>query len=818
MPMILQENKYKSLILGRTKVNIINEMMADLLSTQSILVSKARLKAYLHYIAVAWDILDTTQERDPLMPRIEIYITHLGQTQIEFKDDVAENISLEQYGIDLDYLNNFETEFFKRYSIKRLLNIGNEPDEPYLELIKQCAINGYQLSLDGVIGGFKRIEIDPEIFPIHYTTTRYFIVSDEERSIQWIVDEKNEFIEPKKFFLRVLNHNDLDKIIAQFIAQGSHALLSMLFAQIKVHPEKRRFALQVSSALQNIKERNNTECVTNGADYIIEDLNDLKKIVTRSGFTKKLYESMGAPECILRIISSDIDLEQGLISTMIQYATTEHNIQLMCAIVKRYPQFVTPKDLEAIFLRDATLNLEKPTGDMSLLITHATTTYPNYWVNFDQQHPDIAQRIFIRAASGGYMDTIFLLLHSGLEIKNLFKVTSYGNGMNAFHLALTNEHQEMAKVMLDTPGAEELVLIRETGNEHEQATPLHLAIRHVNSDIIRRIVFIAWKKGSDFAKTYVLTPTNKQKTAIHYAAELKSVLNLRILLSCVRGTSLVKLKNHHGLTPLHYAVAYSRIENIITLLNYEKEHRKQHPAETEKLVAVQDITGKTVLHYVSNLFPEITQLLLAQGAQPQIKDKDGMTALHRAADENMQEVALVLLAHGGKSLAAIKNNEGKNACQLNTKLPTLSEIPYTPQGFMCDEMLHKLILETGMECVINDLKSNNLGILAYYMHGFKSYLLAMKYPDAQGALSLNIFLKSLMAFDVCALSGETNEKTSEHLLTLIEEIESIQKNIKERQPQITYLNPAVDNIFDTLPQDLFELIPSYRELAKLEKI
>ena len=548
-------------------------MVEDFFNTNPVAVSKARLKAYFHHIAIAWGILDSTTENDPLLPRIEVYTTDLDATEIEFQDEGEKNASLMQYGVDLEYLNNFETEFLKHYSIKKLLDIGNEPDEPYLDLAKQRVANGHLLyanGVNGVIGGFERIEIDTTFRShIHFTTTHYYLVNDTEHSIQWIMGN-NEFIEPKNFFLAIFKRDGLDNIITQLIDQGSHALLSMLLVQVNVHPEKRNIAARIRTALQSKKEQNNTQCETNDSDYIIEDLDDLMQIVNRSGFTKKLYHSMGAPECVLRIIASDINVEPDLIRAMIQYAATEHDIQLMNAMVKRYPEFVSVSALTMMFIREATLKIDKTTRSLNVFIEHVTANDPNYWLNLDKQHPGVVRRIFLRAANVGYVKDISQLLHSGLHFKNLFKITAYGNGMNAFHIALANKNTEAAKIMLDASGTDELAFIRETGSEYEQATPLHLATRYGHEDIIRRLLYIAWKKGRDFTKNYVLTPTNKQKTAVHYAAELNTAFYLRAMLSCIRGTSLATLKNQHGLTPLHYATVFSRVNNLRRYLNMMK--------------------------------------------------------------------------------------------------------------------------------------------------------------------------------------------------------------------------------------------------------
>lgn len=63
---------------------------------------------------------------------------------------------------------------------------------------------------------------------------------------------------------------------------------------------------------------------------------------------------------------------------------------------------------------------------------------------------------------------------------------------------------------------------------------------------------------------------------------------------------------------------------------------------------------------------ELARELLAQGADPNVTDSDGCTALHWAADIGATEVARVLLEHGAD--VTLKNYNGKTAvdwCTLN---------------------------------------------------------------------------------------------------------------------------------------------------------
>ena len=156
-------------------------------------------------------------------------------------------------------------------------------------------------------------------------------------------------------------------------------------------------------------------------------------------------------------------------------------------------------------------------------------------------------------------------------------------------------------------------------------TPLFMAIRRGDPDVVRLLLRASAKPGHR---------ANGDMTALHYAmiAPVKGrplektleVVNLLLL----EDMSLANARNCDGTTPLH----------IAALLYSDREIRNQ----------IQQGDLKDI--------PRLLEVLLSAGADPNIKDKEGKTALHEATLGEDEEVALLLIQSGADVNAS--NNEG----------------------------------------------------------------------------------------------------------------------------------------------------------------
>ena len=156
-------------------------------------------------------------------------------------------------------------------------------------------------------------------------------------------------------------------------------------------------------------------------------------------------------------------------------------------------------------------------------------------------------------------------------------------------------------------------------------TPLFMAIRRGDPDVVRLLLRASAKPGHR---------ANGDMTALHYAmiAPVKGrplektleIVNLLLL----EDMSLANARNCDGTTPLH----------IAALLYSDREIRNQ----------IQQGDLKDI--------PRLLEVLFSVGADPNIKNKEGNTALHEATLGEDEEVALLLIQSGADVNAS--NNEG----------------------------------------------------------------------------------------------------------------------------------------------------------------
>lgn len=186
-------------------------------------------------------------------------------------------------------------------------------------------------------------------------------------------------------------------------------------------------------------------------------------------------------------------------------------------------------------------------------------------------------------------------------------------GNTAWHLAA---NEPIAQLLL----ARKLAC---TATNADGETPLHrAALRGVAG-----VVALLLAQGAD-----VNALDQQHNTPLHLAA------NEAIARALVEKGARVEAKNTAGETPLFYAVAHGRDEVVTYLL-------AQHADPT-----VAEASGATLLHYVRG--PKLATLLLEQ-YKLAVTTVDGnrQTPLHRAAANNLAEVAAVLLRHGANAKA-----------------------------------------------------------------------------------------------------------------------------------------------------------------------
>lgn len=171
--------------------------------------------------------------------------------------------------------------------------------------------------------------------------------------------------------------------------------------------------------------------------------------------------------------------------------------------------------------------------------------------------------------------------------------------------------------------------------------------------------------------------------------------NLRLELE--QSTSLINAKDFHGRTALHWAAARGDSHAVDTLLAFG--------ANPE----IADSLGSTALHYAAWIRTQCLELLLTSGANPNCKNKFGDTPLHWAAaaatDATKTQSIEILLQYGAEVNAM---NEYKAtplfyACEFTA--PEYAD-PITSSAVKApDDEGNKTVTDTLDDCASNTVRA-----------------------------------------------------------------------------------------------------------------
>ncbi|CAH0479225.1 unnamed protein product [Peronospora belbahrii] len=184
-------------------------------------------------------------------------------------------------------------------------------------------------------------------------------------------------------------------------------------------------------------------------------------------------------------------------------------------------------------------------------------------------------------------------------------------------------------------------------------TALHRAAKRGDEAVVTSLLAMYDGKAIDLAS---IKSHKQQQIALHIAAKYGN-LDATRLMAAPEFRGLVNMPDRNGNTPLHFAAtcsAPSAVDVVALLLMRGadptiKSQRGVFPIVAHVLTAQDD-------------GPEIVQLLMKNGSDPNTVDGAGNTVLHIAVSRGLWKVAAALVReHAGM---AIRNNEGVTVLDL----------------------------------------------------------------------------------------------------------------------------------------------------------
>lgn len=227
--------------------------------------------------------------------------------------------------------------------------------------------------------------------------------------------------------------------------------------------------------------------------------------------------------------------------------------------------------------------------------------------SLDELSGKYRQSALMVAALNGFTHIVEELLRAGASLD----VTD-SNGDTALHYASQFNQPSVVRLLVEA-GAKTHIA------DKWKQTPLTMAASHREIGCFRELVH---KSPLDAATPY-------GGTALHYASGFGLITTLRELIAA--GADVNSTARANRQTPLMAACEEWPHPFVVTPL-----------IEAGAAVNQQDAAGKTALHYAINPFINrpLVELLLKHGADPMLKDRNGITCLYLARCLGFEDIAL----------------------------------------------------------------------------------------------------------------------------------------------------------------------------------
>lgn len=245
----------------------------------------------------------------------------------------------------------------------------------------------------------------------------------------------------------------------------------------------------------------------------------------------------------------------------------------------------------------------------------------------------------IKAAAGGHANIVRALAEAGADLTIVNK-----KGNTALAVATEHGHNETVQVLKDLPSnllesflrdvmSGDVDKVRTLIEKYKDArgprgnTPVLVAAEYDRLEVLKLLVF----RGANLADR-----NESGWSALHFAAERGNILTVKFLLAQQADTTVV---DEHGLRAIDIAAKCGHIDVI----------REMHSNGVDLRHVC--VSGRSIIHYgasnsSSNSERVMKYLLDQEGAEADVSDSCGWTALHVAASKGSAATVKLLLLRG----------------------------------------------------------------------------------------------------------------------------------------------------------------------------
>ncbi|XP_059176229.1 ankyrin-1-like [Physella acuta] len=363
----------------------------------------------------------------------------------------------------------------------------------------------------------------------------------------------------------------------------------------------------------------------------------------------------------------------------------------------------------------------------------------------------------IKACKNGYLDAAQLLLNAG---PNVFLVDELGN--TALHYIAKNRHEllPLTEAILSSNRGPCNQLKKDNTENYYDDT-----IKIDSKECAKSI------ETDAFTDSFINMKNNEGESALHIACELghTEIAKLLILNNCdidctntsgitplmiatqhvstyiaqilIEKKANINIRNTEGETALHFAVKNNNFHIVCTLLEQEANINEPNNAGqtplffaynckiTEYLIEkgaeinLQDKSGETALHLMAKSKEYAVYILLEHGANPNISTHEGQTPLMYAANKVDLDLMKALVKHRADVNSLDCN--GRNACMhavMGVKGKSSSYLEYG-EYFSVKGSLFKMIEVLALAgAKLNLLDNENRSLIVYIILNVENYI------------------------------------------------------------------------------------------------